>query len=69
MPENIDYILGTLVGKVDAILAGLTETKARQDAQDERIDAIERKIAWVSGVAAAISAAISAAAFFIDKVV
>lgn len=65
MPDNIDFVLGRLEGKVDALLASHNETKTRLNDQDERISAIEQKIAYVAGGFALASFLIST---IIDKV-
>lgn len=48
-------LLGTLNGKMDAVLMQTAQLSTRLDAQDTRIDSLENSRSWMAGILAVIA--------------
>jgi hypothetical protein len=52
--SEIDYILGRIEGKVDALSDLLRDHVKKDEAAWERVDGLEKKVMWAAGVVATV---------------
>lgn len=59
MPESLEYVLGRIEGKLDAVILRQQEHDSQLEQHNQRISGLEKWKAGVVAVAAAVSAIIA----------